>query len=1306
MVFSGQGSHWLGMGRELMDSLPVFRARMEECDRLFQACTGWSILDELYNVATPEASRLASTDVMQPAIFAVQVALAAVWQDWGVTPAAVTGQSLGEVAAAFVAGALTLEEAVKIVAHRSRLMKTTAGQGLTAVVGLSLEQTRALLVGRDNCLSLAGSNSPSTSVLSGASETLTALVAELESQGIFCRILPDVDVAFHSYQMEPLVEPLCAALCDLQPVATRYPFYSAVTGALLGGEELNGAYWTRNLREPFLFSKVTERLLEDGFTCFLEVSPHPVLSGAIGQTLKQAETAGLILGSLSREKPELAALFASLGQLYVAGYPLNWPVVYPQGRFTGGIPAYPWQRERYWFDQLPGQGVIFNILNGKTVRVDYTSGRQLLESGPELHPLLGYRLALSLPGAGPLFQSTLSTDGPAYLQDHKVEQKIWLPGAAYLEMALAAARQLYPDMATIVLEDSRFHQGLLLAAGQSKTVQLALVAESPERLRFRISSLGLPGENGEANWNLHAGGTLQRNSALPPSPSANLAEIQARCTEEVSGKAHYEEMARRGLEYGPAFQTIQKIWRRNGEALGAIELSLKLKKELDNYQAHPTLLDAAFQLVAAALPAAAADGSPARTYLPESLRELRLYRPLPARLWARVRLNSLPEEAEESSDELSANFYLYDESGQVVASGHGFNLKQVRAVQAQNPARNTRDLNWQDWLYTYQWEQAERPAQPLPALNEQPPGSWLIFSDQDALGLSLGHKLEARGETVWLLYPAEEYYFDHASGQAYLNPGRAEDFSRLLHDLHHLKPAFSAEKLNLRGAIYLWGAELKADRETGEVNWEESINRDCLGVTYLVQALVKEQVSLARLCLVTRASQPVEGSLDNLALGQGMLWGLGGVIANEHLEFNCLRVDLSREPNEPELEALDAELWAANAGEQIALRQDQRYLMRLASYSPRNLLASSEGYRCQPEGAYLITGGLGGLGLVTAEYLIRQGARHLMLIGRSAPSPQALAQLEKWWAEGVDVRVAQADAGNAAQLETAFASLREAGLPLRGIIHSAMTLDDALVTKLTAEHFHKVLVSKLYGSWNLHRLSLEEPLDFFLLFSSVASVIGSAGQGNYVAGNAFMDGLAHYRQALGLPATSINWPAWEEVGFAARTGAAARLENVGVMSINPRQGLEALDLTLREELPQLIVLNARWERVSRGNLVGALISGRLHSVSSEPALAQIEKSTGNLSGLDRAGKQAFCEKYLIEMLSEILNCPAQRLDKSLTLYSLGLDSLIAVSMKNELENGLKVSVPMETIMQGPTIAELATVIVELLSGTSKKAGVN
>ncbi|OYV68050.1 MAG: hypothetical protein B7Z74_08825, partial [Deltaproteobacteria bacterium 21-66-5] len=274
-VFSGQGSQWFGMGRRLLAEEPVFRDIIERCDRAMRPYGDWSLLAELM-AADAARSRLSEVDIIQPALFAIQIGLAALWRSWGIVPQAVVGHSLGEVAAAYVAGALDLDDAVRVVCHRSRLFTRTIGQGAMAAVELSIEDARNVLAGHEDRVSIAASNGPTSTVLSGDPAALGAIVTELQRREIFCRMVK-VDFAAHSPQMEPLRAALAQALEGLAPRRESVPIYSTVTGQVSSGQALDALYWARNMREPVLFSAAVQRLLEDGHDIFLEVSPHPIL---------------------------------------------------------------------------------------------------------------------------------------------------------------------------------------------------------------------------------------------------------------------------------------------------------------------------------------------------------------------------------------------------------------------------------------------------------------------------------------------------------------------------------------------------------------------------------------------------------------------------------------------------------------------------------------------------------------------------------------------------------------------------------------------------------------------------------------------------------------------------------------------------------------------------------------------------------------------------------------------------------------------------------------------------------------------
>jgi len=317
-VFPGQGGQWPGMGRELMQQEPAFRAALERCDEALRVWTGWSVLEEV----AAGCPRWGDIDVVQPVLFAVEVALACLWRSWGIEPAAVVGHSMGEVAAAHVAGILGVEDAARIICTRSRLLREASGRGAMVVVELPLEKARALLEGREHQVSIAASNSATSTVLSGAVEPLEALVRELDARGVSCRWVK-VDVASHSPQVEPLLVPLHEALADVRPSRGSVPMVSTVTGAVVDGRRLGAAYWVRNLREPVLFARAIERLAGEGCTGFLEVGPHPVLTRPVEEVLRHLGREGVVVGSLQRDAPERPALLEGLARLQAgAGVPL------------------------------------------------------------------------------------------------------------------------------------------------------------------------------------------------------------------------------------------------------------------------------------------------------------------------------------------------------------------------------------------------------------------------------------------------------------------------------------------------------------------------------------------------------------------------------------------------------------------------------------------------------------------------------------------------------------------------------------------------------------------------------------------------------------------------------------------------------------------------------------------------------------------------------------------------------------------------------------------------------------------------
>ncbi|WP_341529635.1 type I polyketide synthase [Nostoc sp. UHCC 0302] len=1238
-VFSGQGPQWWAMGRELLEQEPVFRAAIAECDALIKFHTNWSLLTEL--TANAAESRLQETEIAQPAIFALQVGLARLWRSWGIEPKAVVGHSLGEVAAAHVAGALSLADAVQLICLRGRLMQQATGNGKMAAVELSAEETERWLRGYEGKLAIAAINSPTSTVVSGEPASVESFLELLqrEQPTVFSKLLP-VNYAFHSPQMLPFAEELIGKLEQLQPQAAKIPIFSTVTGEAIKGEDFDAAYWGRNLRQPVRFAPAIEQLVSAGQTIFLEISPHPVLSGYISQTLSHLEQQGTVLPSLRRGQAERATLLSSLGNLYTLGFTVDWQQLYPSEYQVVSLPSYPWQRERYWFERKLPQKPATSKIN--------------------LHPLLGQRLRSALKET--LFESELSIDLQPFLEGHQVYGMVVLPGAAYLEIALAAAKAVFGS--GVSLQQVLIQEPLIIPADTSRIVQLILTPEGEGQASFRIVSL-----TDDANsWVQHSTGKIQAGQ-IDTAPIVSLQDLQASIQEQLSVQTYYQQLRNRGLEYGQTFQGIEQLWRREGEALGRIRLPEALVSEAAGYQLHPVLVDSGFQLLFATL-AGVADED---TYLPVGLENLRVYRRPETQLWIHGQIRPQDSANQETR---TGDLLLFDDAG-VVAEIQGLHVKRAK----QEVLRQFAQKNLNNWLYQLEWQAKARQS----SLQSQPnhPGSWLFFADKEGTAAALARLLEAQGETSILVFPGEAYEVSK-TGQYTVNPSRAEDFQRLLGEVSQIN------KAPLRGVVHLWELSTPTVEGITADSLQVAQTLGCESVLYLVQGLTQVESS-ARLWLVTQNTQPVESSASSLAVGQSSLWGLGKAIALEHPEIWGGMIDLASGVSSDQAALLFAEISQPEREDHLAFRGGQRYVARLVQSTAKATTPLS----LQSDRTYLITGGLGGLGLKLAEWMVEQGARHLVLVGRrdaNEATRKAVNELER---AGAKILIAKGDVSQERDIAQILGKITESMPPLRGIIHAAGVLDDGVLRQQTWERFTNVMAPKIQGAWNLHVLTQNLPLDFFVMFSSVTSLLGSPGQGNYAAANAFLDGLAHYRLAQGLPALSINWSTWAEVGMAANLGSQEqqRLLAMGMNTIAPQQGLQILGQLLQQPAAQVGVIPVDWSQFMQqfsADTAPPLLAELGSLIKAEPQSAQQLEFVQRLEKVSPRDRQEILLAHVQDQVAKVLGRGSSHsLEPHQGFFDIGMDSLTSVELRNRLQTSLGCSLPSTLIFDYPTLDALA-----------------
>ncbi|HYO56082.1 SDR family NAD(P)-dependent oxidoreductase [Archangium sp.] len=882
-VFPGQGSQWLGMGRRLMAEEPVFRSALEQCDAALRRFVDWSLMELL---ASDNAGWMERIDQVQPALFSIQVALARLWRAWGVVPDMVVGHSMGEVAAAHVAGALDLVDAARIICRRSLLLRRVSGQGGMAVVELTLDEARVAIRGLEDLLSVAASNSPRSTVLSGEPHALDQVLEKLEARHVFCRRVK-VDVASHSPQMEPLREDLLRALEGLAPRRGEVSLFSTVTGEVTDGTDLEPSYWVRNLREPVLLAPVVERLATNGHSLFVEVSPHPVLLPSIEQTIAHLRMEGTVLPSLRREQPEREVMLETLGGLYAAGREVEWKALHPESGRLVRLPDYPWQRQDCWFQ--PGA----------------VNPAQKVAREERGHSLLGPVRRSSLRPGAFFWDVEVGVQNLPWLGDHRVQGTILLPTTAYLDWVSAAVQSaLGPG--PWVLEDLRINEALALLGDGMRRVELLVDVGSTGAISFKVSSfIPSPGGSSAEMWTLHAQGRVRASDAsgrgaLPP---VLVEDVQRRCTEVRLTEVHYLDMEQRGLQYGPTFRGVKEVWRSDGEAVGRISVpeSLGPSGEL-----HPAVLDAALQVLLEALP------SGDTTFVPVRLRRFEVLRRGTPQ-WAYARLP--PQESWRKGTPLEGDVVLLDGQGMPLAEVEGLELSALPTRYGRARAEQDRSL------FEIAWRRVGLPAVFEPGSAEAP---WLVFQDASGVGAALAVMLESWGGSC-IRVEAGSGLRRFGARHFAVNPGSREELRAVLQQCLPSGGACS-------GVAYLWGLDMPAPDVPGERALDEAV-RLCGGALRIVQEVLRlGWRDPPRLWLVTRGAYPVLGSPATGAL-QAALWGLGRVVGHEHPELRCTCVDL--EPSSPlvDVEALGRELAARAEDEQVALRAGARFAARLVRRS-------------------------------------------------------------------------------------------------------------------------------------------------------------------------------------------------------------------------------------------------------------------------------------------------------------------------------------------------------------------------------------
>ncbi|MFK0294882.1 type I polyketide synthase [Streptomyces sp. NPDC090442] len=1281
-LFPGQGSQQIGMAKEFHSRYAAFREAADACDEIVRAELGVSLLPTLCG-SPGELVDLTQMRYAQPSLFTVEYALATTWQACGVRPDHVLGHSLGEYAAACVAGILDLPDALHLVMLRSRLMQDRTPPG--AMYAVHADAPQALIdelhASEPETVAVAAFNGPHDFTLSGDATAAEKLAGRWTSLGAKVTRL-NVTRASHSPLMAGLIDEFRQQAEKVTYHPARIPLICNLTGKTVTDAEMGADYWLRQIQEPVRFADGITTLAAQGCRFFIEMGPDPVLSG-LGQ---QTVTDGHWLPSAHRDDADDRRFLRSLGEWYAHGGTVDWAGLSTARGGTGTrppepvpLPPYPLRPARHWY---------------RAGRSDTTA------TATTTHPLLGSRLELAGTN-GRWYTNTLTADRPWYAAQHRVLDTPVLPAAAMVEWSLAALREAAPTAGPWTLEGITFNELVPLHEDRPTTVQ-ALVEETGAADAAgnavdvnagarRVRCFVREADAATSPWTECATVTAASPGHQEPGPAPDTPDALAARLPQADSEAVYRRASGFGVEYGPAFRGLTQLWSDGNEALARIEATQRRAGD-DAYALHPAALDACFHIAASFLTQPdASNASP--VWLPAAVDRITVHDRLTGDLWCHARWHGTAA----TDNACLADLDILSTEGKPLATIEGLRLRAVSRTLL--PDATLPPLR----RYTLDWRPI--PGQTSETTDNRTPqhGTWLIVTRNPETGRTWRDELARAGSHPLLAVTDTPAFVPTDPGEFHIPQPESEDaFAALL-------TAAKTTTTPLRGVI-LDGAPTtpsapQSPSDTPDHHPLYDLAHATLTTLRSFLPTCVEQQALLVLHSQDTGTPPESPGSDtarhriDIDIDQTVLTGFAKAVVHEYPDLKCVQVDSSATDGTVPLTPLLRRVDQHPGSGHLAVRNGRWYEARLREAALPE--APTETARIRPDATYLITGGWGGIGRTLAQWLVRRGATALALAGRRPPHPVP-AWITALRDRGVRVELCATDVADTTAVQRLIDRIAGELPPLHGVFHAAGSTDDGRLEDLDHDRLTKVLDPKIRGAWNLHHATTNQPLDLFVVISSMAALLGSPGQANYVVANAVLDALAHRRAAAGLPALSVAWGPWADDGMVTPEQL-DRLARTGMHGIRTREASDAFPLLLTTDSAHFGLAKTDWGRFTAATprrlpytLLADLEPTEQHGTTDADA-DRLRELTRLVLEEPEAGTAAVISE-LLRQVSLLVGMDAHEREElrptfpHVRLNEIGLDSLMAVQLRNRLLSGLSANVPTKQLFGAATVSDIADLV--------------